>query len=809
MQTKTLLLVPYFFAAGLQLAAQTSFHGLVTDANGGPLEFVNVTLHTVSDSSLVKGGLTDAAGKYELDPVPAGTYFVRAALLGFSTGTSEPVGTSGTSAAIATLALPEQAASLGEVTVVAEKPFIERRLDRLIVNVENSIVSAGASALEVLERSPNVQVDQEGNISLRGRRGVIVMLDDKRLQLTGAELANLLRGMPSSSIELIEIITNPSAKYDAEGSAGIINLRTKKNKNLGTNGSLSGSAGHGKFGKATAGFDVNHRTERWNVFAGYNFSYNKYFNNLVLFRKFSENGEVQQIYDQDNFVAFPFHTQTPRLGVDFFPSEKTTIGVLFTGVRNQFKPAADNESYILDPNENITGRFTTTNRSEDDWYNAAANLNLKHRFGPDKGELSADLDYARYGNATDQLFHTFRYDSENTPLGVDYLRGDISGKLDLFAAKADYSRPLGASGKIEAGVKSSLVRTDNDLKYFIRENGEELLDAGQSNHFLYDENINAAYLNWSREWGKWNVQAGLRGEQTVADGLQLTTDSAFHRNYFQLFPSAFVNYKASEKHLWGISVSRRINRPNYQQLNPFRAFVDPTTIRAGNPFLRPQLTYAFELTHTFNQRLNTTLSYSITRDNITYALLQNDQERYTVVTNVNIDRYENVSLSMNMPFSLAKWWTLNADMTIWWHRFSGAISGFDLDQSSPAVYVNGTNTFRLSDGWTVELGGFWHNRHVYSISTIDPMWSLNAGLQKTLWEGRGTLRLNVRDIFYRSWPRGDTHWGNIDELFESKRETRVGTLAFSYRFGKKTVQQARRRQSGAEEEKRRASTGGG
>jgi len=809
MQTKTLLLVPYLFAAGLQLAAQTSFQGAITDANGLPLEFVNVTLHAAADSSLVKAALTDAAGRYEIDPVPAGAYFVRAALLGYTAVASAPVDASGQSAAVATLAMPEQAAGLNEVTIVAEKPFIERRLDKLIVNVENSIVSAGASALEVLERSPNVQVDQEGNISLRGRRGVIVMLDDKRVQLSGAELANLLRGMPSSSIEIIEIITNPSAKYDAEGSAGIINLKTKKNKNLGTNGSVTLSAGHGKFAKATAGFDVNHRTERWNVFAGYNFSYSKFFNNLVLFRKFSENGVVQQIYDQDNFIAFPFRTQTPRLGVDFFPSEKTTIGVLVSGVRNRYKPAADNESYILDPGETVTGRFTTTNRSEDDWYNGAVNLNLKHRFGPEKGELSADLDYARYGNATDQLFNTFHYDSEGTPLRVDYLRGDISGKLDLYAAKVDYSRPLGSAGRLEAGVKSSLVRTDNDLKYFILENGDEVLDTGQSNHFLYDENINAAYLNWSREWGKWNLQAGLRGEQTVADGLQITTDSAFHRNYFQLFPSAFINYKASEKQLWGLSVSRRINRPDYQQLNPFRAFVDPTTIRTGNPFLRPQLTYAFELTHTLNQRFNTTLSYSITSDNITYALLQNDQGRYTEVTNVNIDRYENISLSMNAPFSLAKWWTLNADLTVWWHRFSGQISGFGLDQSSPAVYVNGTNSFRLPGGWSAELGGFWHNRHVYSISTIEAMWSLNAGVQKTLWEGRATLRLNVRDIFYRSWPRGSTDWGNIDEVFESRRETRVGTLAFTYRFGKTTVQQARRRQSGAEEEKRRASTGGG
>ncbi|MCB9355940.1 MAG: TonB-dependent receptor [Lewinellaceae bacterium] len=808
MRINTILLLLALAPMCRSLMAQSTISGAVTDARNQPLEFVNITLHRSADSVFVKGNLSDAQGRYELAPVDNGEYFIRATLLGYDVVQSPAFAVKGQSVSAPDLALGEKNTSLGEVTVSAEKPFIERTLDKLIVNVENSIVSAGASVLEVLEHSPNILVDQEGNISLRGRQGVIVMLDDKRLLLSGAELANMLRGMPSSSIEKIEIITNPSAKYDAEGNAGIINLKTKKDQRLGTNGNLLLSGGHGKYPKATAGFDLNHRSRRLNLFAGYNYSYNKYFNNLVLFRKFSENGAVQQIYDQDNFIAYPNKTHTPRLGLDYTPSDKTTVGMLFTAVSNRFKPAADNESYILAPDETILGRFTTTNRSRDQWDNVSGNLNLRHNLGEKNGELSADLDYARYWNSTDQLFNTRRFDSENVLTGTDYLRGDIGGFLNLYSAKADYSVPLGKSGKLEAGVKSSLVKTDNDLKYFILQNGEEVLDDRQSNHFLYDENINAGYLNWSREWKKWNMQVGLRGEQTVADGNQVTTDSSFHRNYFQLFPSAFLNYTPSEKHTWGVSVSRRINRPNYQQLNPFRAFVDPTTFREGNPFLQPQLTYSLELTHTFRQRFNTTLGYSTTSDNITYVLLQNDQEKSTIVTNRNIDRYEYFSLAFNAPFSITKWWTLTTDLNFFYHRFAGEVAGFDLDQSSPVFYGTGTNTFRLPGGWTAELSGFYHSSHVFSISTIKPFWMLNAGVQKTLWDGRGTLRLNVRDIFWRGWPRGSTQFGNIDEVFKSYRESRVGTLALSYRFGKKTVQQARRRQTGAEEEKRRATSGG-
>ncbi len=791
------------------ITAQTLIKGRVTGADQKPVELVNITLHKAADSALVKGALSDPGGYFELEGVSAGSYFLRASYLGFEPGTWAAFTVSGQNPVYdaGALTLREQAATLDQVTVRAQKPFIERKLDKLIVNVENSIVSAGASAMEVLERSPGVIVDQDGNISLKGRQGVIIMMDDKPVQLSGADLANLLRSTSSSSIETIEIIANPSAKYDAEGSAGIINLKTKRDKRLGANGSITLSAGHGKFGKANGSANLNYRDKKWNLFATYSYNWTKFFNHLEVKRYFRENGEVQAIYDHDNFIVYPFNNQTPRVGVDFFPDKKTTIGVLMTGVDSWYNPYADNSARILDPAGNQTGSFNTTNDSRDIFRNYAVNLNVRHQLDTAGRVISADLDYANYTIRTKQLFNTRFLDLENNLTGEDYLRGDISGLLNLYSAKADYEHPMGKAGKLDAGVKSSLVKTDNNLKYFIRENGEEVPDDRQSNHFLYEEHINAAYLNWSKEWGKWNLQLGLRGEQTRADGRQVTTDSAFHRNYFQVFPSAFLNVNLNQNHVVGINLSRRINRPDYQQLNPFRAYVDPTTFREGNPFLRPQLTWSAELSHTFKQRFSTTLSYSITYDNMTQVLLQNNEARYTVVTFINLARYEYFGLGFSAPFDLMKWWNVNASGMAYWNRYLGEVAGYGLNEAGPAFNVNINNTFRLPGNWSAELGGYYTHRQVFSISVIEPMWSLNAGIQKTFWDGKGTLRFNMRDIFWHGWPRGSTQFGNIDESFRSYRETRVGTLAFTWRFGKKTVQAARRRTMGAEEEMQRARNG--
>ena len=804
------ILSTLLFCVAIQAAAQSTITGQILGPNNTPVEFANITLHHSSDSVLVKGAISSTSGHFEILFHKEGSYFLQCSFVGYQNAMVPNVVLSTEQKALdlGTIALTPISTDLEQVTVRAQKPFIERRLDKLIVNVESSIVSSGSNVLELLEQSPNVFVDQSGTISLRGRQGVIVMMDGKRMRLSGDELANMLRSMPSSTLETIEIITNPSAKYDAEGSAGIIDLRSKRNKRHGTNGNVALSVGHGKYEKLNGSVNLNYRNKWINIYSRLAYNQGRYFNNLLVQRKFRDNGQITQVYDQNNFNIFPSRSYSPRFGIDFTPSAKTTIGFLANSSFSTFRNDADNHARILDSEGIEQSTFATTSDIKNHWNNYNINGNLRQKIGAKGRLLTADIDYARYWTDTEQLFNTTFFEG-TTPTGTDYLRGDHGGYLNLYATKIDYEHPIGSTQKLEAGLKSSWVKADNDLNFFILENGQERLDLRQSNHFIYEENINAAYLNWSREQGKWNLQVGLRGEQTIAEGLQVAIDSTFQRDYLQLFPSAFLNYTVSENHLFGLSVSRRINRPSYRQLNPFRAFVDPSTFREGNPFLLPQLTWSAELTHTFLQRFTTTLSYSRTIDNITMVFLQNDEERQVTVTHINLEGYEYFGIGINGNFSVTKDWSSRFNAQLNYNHFKGSVAGNHLNSAMPSFTFSNNNNISLPKGFSAELGGYYIHRQTIGITTIHPMWALNVGVQKSLWNRRGSLRLNVRDIFYKSWPRGTTRFANIDETFDGLRERRVAMLSFSWRFGKQSVQPSRRRQTGAEEEMRRARQGDG
>ncbi|MBK7871030.1 MAG: TonB-dependent receptor [Saprospiraceae bacterium] len=682
-------------------------------------------------------------------------------------------------------------------------------MDKLIVNVENSIVSAGSSALEVLQRSPGVIVDQNDNISLRGRQGVIIMIDGKPTQLGSQELANMLRGMASSTIEKIEIITNPSAKYDAAGNAGIINIRMKKDQRVGTNGNFSASVGYNDYWRANTALSLNYRNRKWNLFGNYSYANTVGYNNLILTRKFREEGEVAAIFKQDNYVKFPFSNHVARVGVDFSPSKNTTIGIVANGISNAFNPTGDSETIMLDANEQRTGSFTTQNRSQDQWNNYSLNTNIRQVFDSLGRELTADFDYARYSNETDQNFLTENFTPERVLMNQSIFIGDINGYLNIYSAKMDYTHPINEKMKIEAGVKTSFVKTDNDLQYFDRINGEDIYNPGWSNQFIYKENINAGYLNYRHEFSKtWSMQLGLRGEQTIADGLQVTTDSSFNRNYFQFFPSVFVQWSPSEKHSFNYSMSRRIDRPSYRQLNPFRGFVDRTTYSEGNPFLLPQLTYSFEVSHTFLQRFTTTFNYSITDDVITQVFLQDDEQRIMVQSIANIAELEYYGLSFSATFNPVKWWNNRTELNGFHSRYTGVVANTQLDNALPTFYINSINRLTLPKGFSGEVTFFYHNKSAYGITTIQPMWQLSLGLQKNILQNKGTLRLNVNDIFWKGYPRGVTKFANVDEVWKARRPTRMAMLTFTYRFGKTTVAPSRRRVGGAEEEKQRAGNNG-
>jgi iron complex outermembrane receptor protein len=804
-----------FTAIAAFAAAQENNRGKITASvrnNQQPAENATVELRNAKDSSLVKLAITDKAGTAEFDNIRFGSYIIKVTMVNFATQYSAVFALSTGQVQVNPITLQPVATQLGTVTVTSRKPFIQKLSDRIVVNVENSIVSAGSSAMDVLERSPGVNVDQNDNITLRGKSGVIIMVDGKPTPMTGADLANYLKGLPSSTIERIDIITNPSAKYDAAGNSGIIDIRMKKDQRLGVNGTFTTGYGQGVYPKANAGGTFNYRNKKINLFGNYSYAYRIGLNHLLLDRNFYENGTYNGGDLKDNYSKSPISSNTARFGMDIFPSKKTIIGFVVNGNFNHFTRKNDNSSTVLNAQRAATSTFNSFASNNDHINNAVANINFKHTFDSTGKELTADVDYGVYDSKSLTVNATNYYKLDGTQLQPNYiLNGDQDGELTLQTAKVDYINPLSKGSKWEAGVKTSFVSSDNDAKFYDVSNGTPQNDVHKTNHFLYKEYNNAGYINFSKEFKKFDLQVGLRGEQTNIKTEQKMGNLKFDSGYFQLFPSAFFNYKLKEDQTLGLSVSRRIDRPGYSQLNPFLFLIDVTTYATGNTALLPQLTWSYELSYTL-KNLNFSLSYSHTKDdqNITLARFKEvfpnipSEDNVTVQIPINLKSSDYFGLSLSTPIKITKWWNMVNNGNIYYQKFHGNFSGTTLNNGKPAADIRTNNTFTFKKGWAAEFNASLNTGGQYGFMVLDPQWGLSTGVQKTVLKNKGTVRFNITDIFWTNLPKAVITYNNYIEKWHAYRETRVANLTFTYRFGNNKVQAARRRTTASEEERQRA-----
>ena len=800
------------------LASAQATRGRITvpiiNEQQSPLENANVELLRAKDSGLVKVAITDKNGVAEFENIPFGNYIIGISLVGYDRSFSAPFILSAEQPA---LQLPktsvrQSSVEMKGVTVAAKKPFIQKLSDRIVVNVENSIVSAGSSAMDVLERSPGVNVDQNDAISLRGKQGVIIMIDGKPTPMAGADLANYLRGLPSNAIERIDIITNPSAKYDAAGNSGIIDIRMKKDQRLGANGTITAGYGQGKYPKANSGFTFNYRNKKVNVFGNYNYAYRLGLNHLILDRNFYTNTGVFTGQDlKDNYSKFPINSHSSRFGADFFPSKKTIIGFVINSNFNHIRRTNDNNSVVIDQQRQPSYTFKAYSTNNDHNNNVVGNINLKHTFDTTGKEITADADYGEYRSNSLSTTATQYFKLNGSPQQPDYvLNGNQNGKLKLRTAKIDYVNPLRKGAKFEIGGKTSYVSSDNDAKFFDMSSGTAKNDTNKTNHFLYKEYNNAAYVNVIKEFKKFNVQLGLRGEHTQIKTHQLNGDIFFDSSYFQLFPSAFFNYKLKDDQTLGVSVSRRIDRPGYYQLNPFLFLIDVTTYATGRPGLLPQLTWSYELSYTV-KNLNFTLGYSHTKDNQNIAIARfrdvfpniPSEDNVTIQIPINLESSDYYGLTIAAPIRINKWWNMINNGNLYYNHFNGNLGGTTLDNGKPAFDVRTNNTFTLKKGWAAELNANFNSGGQYGFMVTDPQWGIAAGVQKTVLKNKGTVRFNMTDIFWTNLPKAVITYNNYIEKWHAYRETRVANLTFTYRFGKNTVAQARRRTTSSEEERQR------
>ena len=793
--------------------------GVVTDDLQKPLQSVSVSLLRSKDSALVKIAVTDKQGKYEFENISEGRFMLSISSVGYKKSLGQPFEISSSNSILNAdpVRLSAEAKGMEAVTVISKKPFIETKIDKTVVNVDASPTSAGATALEVLEKSPGITVDNDGNISLRGKQGVIVMMDGKQTFLSAADLANLLRNMPASALDQVEIMTNPSSKYDAAGNSGIINIKTKKGKNNGFNGSVMVGITSSFFKpekafymipKSQNSFNFNWRKNKINFFGNYNPNTFRGRNYLSLDSKFlDENMNVTGYNLTETRFKFGNDNHTVKLGLDWYANKKDIFGIVVSGFTFKGHPTPTSIADLTDANGQLESRLASYIDNDLKFQNATLNLNWKHTFDSTGRELTADFDYVIYSNVSDMLLQTDYYNSSLQKTGNSFLKGHLPADIDIYTFKSDYTYPLKA-GKIEAGIKTSYVRNNNlvDYQRLIGDKWEK--DVIRSNHFIYDENINAAYLNYSREIKKWTLQAGLRVENTIAHGNQVVTKQTFKRDTTNLFPTAFISYKADAKNTLTVAYGRRITRPNYQDLNPFTYFLDTLSYRQGNIYLRPQYTHNIDLTHSYNGKLITTLNFNTTDDIISQIVKPQPNSKIRYLTVDNVASFTNLGISVTAPIAITKWWNSNLFTNVYNNHYKGVYDTFYIDFSYTSFTVNITNNFTFKKGFSAELSGFYRHRALAGLTKMEPVYQIAIGLQKQIMKGKGTLRFNVRDPFAWQQFEGRNKYGLIDGGFLARPDVRQATLSFTWRFGKNGQQnQPRRRNASSQDEQNRVGQG--
>jgi len=824
---KTIWIIVFSFVAILVTGLCTSLHaqqtgvisGMVRSSDKKPVDAATVSLLKIKDSSLIKISVTSKAGIYEFLRLKKGSYLLQVTAVGHSKYLSDPIvlGTDSSRETTADIGLQQLPVVIGGVTVLARKPLVENKIDRTVVNVDASTTNTGLSALEILEKSPGVTVDNDGNVSLKGKQGVVILIDGKQTYLNAKDLANYLRNMPSNQLDQVEIMTQPPAKYDATGNSGVINLVTKKSKNVGFSGTATTSAIIAKYFKNTNSLTFNWRNGKTNFYGNYGYSWWEGFNDIHTNKSLRQDAATpfNRYVEQYTFGRYSDRAHTFRAGVDYFADKKTTLGISVNGTVDKGSFTSVSQANIFDSLHHFVQVNDANSQTRSPQTNLGFNLDLQRKMSGDK-ELSVDADYIFYNTPGTSYTNNYLYNSDKTPSEEPYLLdGQLPSRIDIYSLRSDYKQSLKGNATLEAGVKSSYVRTDNNAVYTLFDNSLQKWtpDTTISNHFIYKENINAAYLSLRKQIKKLTAQIGLRAEQTVSDGDQTVKKIAFHKNYLQVFPTAYFSYQRNDNNIFGLSYGRRVERPGYQDLNPFQSQLDRYTYDQGNPNLQPQFSHNFELSYNFKGQLNVTANYTVTTDIISGVLLtvkQPGDSNYTTInTSQNLASLKTIGLSVNYSRQITKWWSLNVFGNLYNNHYIGSIDGQAIDLNLTSFNGNFSSQFNFSGGWSGEISGFYNAKSYDGGAVLSygrGMFSLGGG--KKIWKDKAAIKLNLRDPFYLMNYHTDSELDKSHTQAKYVWDNRRIILTLVYRFGR-SGNSGPEHKSSAGDEQSRVKSGGG
>ncbi len=789
--------------AGAQTKASLTI--IVLNPEGKPAG--GAVIELLKNNRLVKTAVTDAKGTVAFDKIENGIYAFNINLSGSAAFKKDSVAVTADGISL-TVQLKRTDVTMQAVNVSSKKPFVQQVQGKTILNVDAAVTNVGATVLEVLEKSPGVTVDRNGGIAMQGKAGVLVLIDDKQTYLSGAELNNLLSSMNAAQVEQIELLPNPPAKYDASGNAGIINIKTKKSKVKGFNGSASVTATQGVYPKNNNSLLLNYRNGKFNLFTTYSMNLNKYLTDIYALRKYYDgNGNITAILDQPTYFSGTVFNNTIKTGIDYYVNSKTTAGVVLGGTLIHRKGSSTAAATWLNANNAVDSAVATTSSSDNHFKNGSVNFNVRHAINK-KQDVAVDADWLGYNIENDQQFNNQLQAAGGYK---EASRGSISSTIKINSAKADYTNRFNKSGMLQAGFKTSQIKTGNDAAYQKFTANTWQNDYGKSNYFIYKENINALYGSYETKYKQFALQAGMRYEHTAYDAHQLGNvqqkDSSFSRSYGGLFPSGFISYEADSANTFSVTFSRRIDRPAFQKLNPFFFIINKYTYQTGNPFFLPQYSWNLQLSHQYKQLLTTAVSYSHITNYFSQLFLTDTATGILLYSEGNVGKAYNIGVSATLQLPLAKWWSVTAQANYNYKQLKGYNGNANFTSYINQLNINISNQFNFAKVYTAEVSGFYTGRARNDLQELlYPTGQLSFGVARPVLKKKATLRLSARDIFYTNTMEGLTSFAKATEYFILWRDSRVLSISFTYRFGK-AYKAGKRTQGSAADEMERVGNG--
>ncbi len=783
-------------------------HGIIADENKKPIEFSNIILHKYSDPAFLNGTTTDSLGKFELQNIEDGNYFLQVLYIGYKSDTINTIQLqNGETKDVGTIQLQIESNTLKGVEVSAARPVIERKADRLIYNVENSAKSSSENLVDLLRSVPGVTVSGNDQIKINGKSEIQVMVNGKVEQLNEDQLINLLKSIQSSNVKKIEVISNPSAKYDASSKGGILNIQLKTNLRTGVNGSVYGNYRQNKYASTDDGFNLNVNYKKLTLSTSYNFGYNNNWQRTIYIRDFTTDTSAQR-FSEDGTDKNKFISHYGNLNLKYNINEKNTIGI--GGEMFSFSNPHNGNS-ILNVYDNILASDAinsiqkTKNITYGKCINPSANFNFKSQLDTAGSTLEINYDYTYFHLYTNSHLNTSYFDAADVEYGTPMdFKQDNPYTVNLHTTKLDYYKPLKKKHSIEFGGKFTWTKTTNDIKFNNLIGTDYIQDDNKSNAFQYKENINALYSTWSKGWNKgWTTNLGLRIEQTNTNQYSITLDSRTKKHYVDFFPSAFIQKTIKEKHSININYSRKIHRPNFNDLNPFQFYLSPYSIWTGNADLKPEYINVTELTYTYKNAYSFFVGHENIKNNYTHLVFQNDSSRTSTYRATNFKVRNNLNIGININKELFKWWTISYSAQYTFFKYNSTVNNSPFNVSSNKFFISMDNTFTLPKDFQINLFGFYVTPMLDATDIMKSDGMVNLSFSKSFFQKKLKLKLAANDLFNTKNFSYDTDFFNVHSKTKNKFGSRWVGLSVVYNFQKgKKFQNTRVNKSNEDEKSR-------